>query len=619
MNKILILVESPNKTKTIKELLKGSPYENAVIMASVGHITEIRDNKNSYYNTGIYPDNGFKADYAVSSSKKDIVEKLKKQVEASDIVYLASDDDREGEAISWSLKKFLKIPENKYKRIKFHEITKKAVLDALANPSKIDDAYVDAAQSRQKLDKMLGYRLSQIAHKEIEAKSVGRCQSAGLKLIVQREEEIKNFKPETYFDLYLLFNKDNTEFKAKYYGTEEKEIKNFKTIDDVKIVVDDCKQGKYNIDSIKTKEKLEYPKPPFTTSTFQQETSSKLNIGVKDAMSCAQKLFEGIEVNGKHIALITYLRTDNPEFAPEFLPILEKYVKSNYGSKYYAPIGKIKKDENAQEGHEALRPVDLDMTPEKLAQYIHDDMLLKVYDIIYKRTIATMMAPAIISETTYTINNGKHLFTLVSRELIFDGFKKIYSYEDNNDDDKPVKVKFSKDEEIKGHLEAFEKQTTPPHKRFKESTFIKELESSGIGRPSTFATIVSTLLDKDRDYCIVKNKEIIPTEKGIELSHFLDNNFPTLININYTSELEKNLDAIAKGKISEITFLKTFYDKLEKSIKDANLTSTKKSTYTDIDEKCPLCGAPMVLRQGKWGNFLGCSKYPKCHGVRKIK
>jgi DNA topoisomerase-1 len=336
-------------------------------------------------------------------------------------------------------------------------------------------------------------------------------------------------------------------------------------------------------------------------------------------MACAQKLFEGLEVGGKHIALITYLRTDNPEFAPEFLPILESYVKKTYGSKYYASIGKVKKDENAQEGHEALRPVDLTMTPEKLAQYIHDDMLLKVYDIIYKRTLATMMAPAIISETTYTFKNGKHLFNLVSRELIFDGFKKIYTYEDASDEDKPVLVKFNKDEVIKnGHLEAFKKMTTPPHKRFKEATFIKELESSGIGRPSTFATIVSTLLDKSRGYCVIDKKEIIPTEKGKTLSHFLDTNFPTLININYTSELEKDLDAIAKGKINENDFLKSFYSKLEKSVADAHLTNATAISQTGQDAiKCPICGAPMVLRTGKYGQFYGCSNYPKCHGIKK--
>ncbi|NCB03700.1 MAG: type I DNA topoisomerase, partial [Spirochaetia bacterium] len=380
----LVIVESPNKCETIKEILGPS----FIVMASVGHISEIKNS--GLYNMGIDPENKFKADYVVSPDKKDVVSKLKEQVELADVVYIASDPDREGEAIAWSLKKFLKISNDKYQRVTFHEITKKAVLQAFENPRKIDDNLVSASQARQKLDKIVGYRLSPIAKKQVDARSVGRVQSAGLKLIVDRENEISNFIIENYFDLSLLFNKHDTDFKAKYFGTIEKEVKRLNTIEEVEDIVNDCKKtNTYKIDSIGTKEKYSNPKPPFTTSTFQQEVSSKLGIGVKQAMSYAQKLFEGLDVDGKHIGLITYIRSDSAEFSPDFLPILENHVKHTYGAKYYSAVRKAKKSENAQEGHEAIRPVDLTMTPEGLANFIDDKNLLKVYDIIYKRTIAT--------------------------------------------------------------------------------------------------------------------------------------------------------------------------------------------------------------------------------------
>lgn len=612
--RILILIESPNKQKTIKEILSGTKYANAVVMASVGHISEIKNS--GLYNMGIDPENKFKADYVVSPDKKDVVSKLKEQVEIADVVYIASDPDREGEAIAWSLKKFLKISNDKYRRVTFHEITKKTVLQALENPRKIDDNLVSASQARQKLDKIVGYRLSPIAKKQVDARSVGRVQSAGLKLIVDRENEISNFIIENYFDLSLLFNKHDTDFKAKYFGTIEKEVKRLNTIEEVEDIVNDCKKtNTYKIDSIETKEKYSNPKSPFTTSTFQQEVSSKLGIGVKQAMSYAQKLFEGIDVNGKHIALITYIRTDSAEFAPEFLSTLENYVKDTYGDKYYSAVRKAKKSENAQEGHEAIRPVDLDMTPEVLSNFIDDRNLLKVYDIIYKRTIATAMTSSVVSETTYTIKNDKHLFNLVSKELLFDGYKRVYGLFEDKEDGATTSETFKIGELIESPiLEALEKHTNPPA-RYKESTFIKELESKGIGRPSTFASTVETILSESRGYCVVDNKFIVPTEKGIMLSKFLDASFSDIININYTSELEKDLDLIANDKLDEIEFLTTFYDKLNQSIKKIEFTE-RKSEMTD--KICPDCGRNLVLRTGKFGSFLGCSGYPNCRHIEKI-
>lgn len=610
-DKILFIVESPNKIQTLRSFLPS----NYIVMASVGHISDIKDG-GSYWNTGIDPTNDFKTNYAVSDDKKKTVEDLKDQVARVSKVIIASDEDREGEAIAWSLKKFLKIPNDKYERVTFQEITKSAVLKALDNPRKIDGDLVDAAHSRGIVDKIIGYRLSPIARKQIQARSVGRCQSAGLKVVVDREKEIQNFVPETYYDLILNFKKDGQDFRAKYIGTKDKEVKRLNSLDEVKAIVNECKKGSYSILDITTKEKLSNPKPPFITSTFQQEVSSKLGISVKLAQSYAQKLFEGIEVGGQHVALITYIRTDSVAMSPEFQGLLERYVKNTYGNEYYAPLKKVKNSETSQEAHECIRCIDLDMTPNVLARYVNDEKLLKVYTIIYKRTVASMMAPQRISETTYIIGNGEHRFELVSKEELFDGYKKVYgSFED---DEEIIKVTFDKGYILKDtSLESNEKQTTPPS-RFKEATFIKEIEKLGIGRPSTFSTILETVISESRGYAIIEDKCIVPTQKGIELVEFLDKNFQDVVSIDYTSKLEEDLDKIASGKVKMLDFLNGFYTTLEDSASKFSKGNTQKAQPTN--EVCPLCGAPMVLRTNKFNGqqFYGCSKFPKCKGVKAI-
>lgn len=615
----LMIVESPNKVKSISQFLPN----NYKVMASVGHISELSDKKGSYWNTGIEPDNNFKMDINVSSDKKDVVKKLKDAVDKADLVYICSDPDREGEAIAWSLKKFLKIPKDKCKRATFHEITKNAVLKALENASDIDDDLVDASHCRMCVDKMVGYRLSPIARKSVSAKSVGRCQSAGLKILVDREMEIQNFKPEKYFDVYLHFNKNMHPYKAKYFGTTKKEVKRITDESVAKAIANDCKGKDYIIKDITTKDKISNAKAPFTTSTFQQEVSSKLGVSVKTAMSYAQRLFEGIDINGQHIALTTYLRTDSTDMSKDFMPILENYVKTNYGQAYYAPLKKVKQAANVQAGHECFRVVDLNVTKDYLKNYISDEKLLKVYDMIWRRTVQSMMAPSITAETTYSIVNGDHKFTFVSQELKFDGYKKVYTYkESDNDDDELAKDSFSVDEKLQEtSLESLEKSTQPPS-RYKEATFIKALESSGIGRPSTFSSIVSTLLDEKRGYCKVENKCMMPTEKGITLSKYLDKTFPNFISLTYTADLEKELDSIATGKLKKLDFLNDFYNKLETSAKAATKSSTSSQSKAPKvpavvvkGVKCPKCGGPMVLRKGPYGEFYGCKSYPKCRGI----
>lgn len=417
--RILLIVESPNKVKTLKQFLPN----NYVIMASVGHITSIADT--GLYNLGIDVNKDFKAKYVVSSGKEDVVGKLKDQVKFADEVILASDPDREGEAISWHLKSTLGIPDNKYKRVTYHEITKKAVLDAIEHPRKIDNNLVDAAKARQKLDKIVGYRLSPISRKYVDAKSVGRCQSAGLKLIVEKEEEIQNFKPEKYYDLYLNFIENGEELKAKYFGTIDKEIKNLKSKEECDKIINECKNNDFIVSEIIRKDSFENPKPPYTTSTYQQDVSKLLGLSIKDSMDSAQKLFEGIDIDGNHIALITYHRTDSEVLSDEFKNSVKSYISEQYSKDLYQGQTKVKHAENAQEGHEAIRPVDVNMTPQKLAQHLKNNRLIKIYELIYYRALQSLLKPAIYDNNIITIKNDKHLFKLQFKNIKYKGFKEL--------------------------------------------------------------------------------------------------------------------------------------------------------------------------------------------------
>lgn len=612
--KILVIVESPNKVSTIKNILKKAGYDNINVSASVGHIMELA-NGGSYHNTGIEPTKEFELNLKVSEDKHKVVQQLKDQVKNSDLVYIMSDGDREGEVIAWSLIKFLKIPKTKYYRATTHEITPAAVIKALENPVKLSEDLVNAGLARMTLDKMVGFTISPIAKNYIGAKSVGRCQSAGLKLIVDREQEIRDFIPEKYYQLYLNFEKNNTTFKAKYIGTAEKQIDRLETIDQVNIIKKACTDSSFVVQEVKKREKQESPKPPFCTATFQQEVSNKLGLKVKDAMSVAQKLFEGINVGGEHIALITYIRTDDTEISPEFIPTIQSYVRETYGENAYVGSRKTTKQENSQEGHECLRVTDPSMTPEKLASYISNDLQLKVYKIIWQRTIASVMPNAVISETSYIINNNKHLFNLTSNEVLSEGYRKIYNYKDDETEEEIlVKETFAVNEKLLNtSLEEVKKITTPPA-RYTEASLIKMLQKTGIGRPSTFATIVETVLSPTRGYAELESKSIVPTDRGIQLSNFLDRSFSNIINLNYTKDMEKDLDLIANGQLNKLEFLNKFYENLETTIKN-NTESTFNGSK--IAEKiCPKCNAKMVIRRSRFGKlFYGCSNYPKCNGI----
>lgn len=438
--KYLVIVESPNKCKHFQDYLRKAGYKVNVV-ASVGHISNIKDGGN-YYNTGIDPQNDFEMNLAISEDKHKVVQQLKDLSKTADHIVLATDGDNEGAQIAWSLIKFLGLKKGTYSRLITHEITPKAVVKAFENPVALDTDNAMASQARMCLDKLLGYRVSPIAKTYVGAKSVGRCQSCGLKLIADREREIQNFVPETYFDLYVNFEKNKTKFKAKFAGNNEMgNIDHLKSQAEVNKIINSCTK-EYVIEDTKKKEKEESPKPPFCTATFQQEASSKLGLKVKDAMAIAQKLFE----NGA----ITYHRTDDTAFAAEFIPILQSYIEGVYGKKAWTKPRIGKKQENAQEGHECLRVTDPSLTPDDYNKIDANNLNQKVYKLIWQRTIAAALPNAKISETQYLIGNNGEKFILVSKEITSLGYREVYTYKDDDakDDSGIVKETFTKGEKL---------------------------------------------------------------------------------------------------------------------------------------------------------------------------
>ena len=564
-----------------------------------------------YYNTGIDPTNNFELDLKISEDKFKTVQALKEAAKNADLVYLMSDGDREGEVISWSLIKFLKLPKTKYRRAITHEITPKAVVHAIENPIQLNEDMADAGLARLTLDKLLGYRLSPIAKTYVGAKSVGRCQSVGLKLVADREREIQNFVPETYYDIYLNFVKNSVKFRAKYAGNNIiGNVDHLKTQTEAESVLKNCVKD-YVIEDIKQKIKEEAPKPPFCTATLQQEASSKLGLKVKDVMAVAQKLFEG--------GFITYHRSDDQTLAAEFIPELKSYIEDNFGKSAYTKPRAGKKGDNAQEGHEAIRVTDLTVTPDIFNKLETNTLNEKLYKLIWQRTVACALPNAKISETQYLIDNNGEKFILVSKEITSLGYREVYAYKDDDDKDenRPVKETFKKGEVLKNcSLEDIKRESRPPA-RFTEATLIKKLETSGVGRPSTYATIVETVLSTTRGYAELKDKTIVPTDRGLQLAAFLDRNFNDIINTDYTKKMEEGLDQIASGKKTKLEFLNECYHNLEDTIKN---NKEIQSIPASEDKICPECGAPMVLRRSKFGKlFYGCSRYPKCHGIINIK
>ena len=599
MPKNLVIVESPSKSKTIEKYL-GKDYK---VVASIGHIRDLATT--GKFGLGVDIDNGFKPNYINAKGKTKVINELKKDVKASDVVYLASDPDREGEAIAWHLKDVLKL--KNYKRVLFNEITHDKVIDAINNPTVIDDNLVKSQETRRILDRIIGFRLSKLLNAKIGAKSAGRVQSVALKLIVDREREIQAFIPEEYWTITAHFKDfDSVLFK---YKKDDIELKSEKEANDVLSKISE----NYVVESYDQKKKNKKSPLPFTTSTLQQVASNKLGFSAKRTMSTAQKLYEGIDIGTETVGLITYMRTDSVRLRDDFVKPTMKYIEEKYGKNYVGYVKSGKKKDGVQDAHEGIRPTSILRNPEKIKEYLSNDEY-KLYKLIYARTLATLMADSIVNHTTVIFDNNDYKFKTTGQVLIFDGYLKVYKdYESSEEKDLP---QLSKDQTCTTKDVEAEQHYTKPPARYTEASLIKALEEEGIGRPSTYATIIDTIKSKDRNYVVVEDKKFVPTEMGFETTDKLQEFFSDLINTEYTSNMETQLDEIADGDIEKNTVLTDFLDLFEPRIEKA-FSDMEKKAPEETGEVCPECGSPLVVRNGKFGEFVACSNYPDCKYIKK--
>lgn len=599
--KNIIIVESPAKCKTISKYLGG----DYTVVSSKGHIRDLATS--GKYGLGIDIENDFKPNYEIIKGKKKDVKYLKDLIEKADHIYLATDPDREGETISWHLYDELKVPDEKYDRIVFNEITKDVVLKALKNPRRIDMNLVHSGEARRFLDRIIGFRLSKVMQSKTAGKSAGRVQSVALKLIVDREREILAFIPKEYWTIEADFK----DFKANLETYKEKviEIPNEKEAD--KIL--DSLTNTFTIKKVEEKEKKRSAKEVFKTSTLQQACSNKLGFAASKTMKIAQKLYEGIELDDGFHGLITYMRTDSVRLSDEFTSASFAYINSKYGKDYVGYVKKGKKTENVQDAHEGIRPTNINYEPDKIKKYLAPDEY-KLYRIIYYRALASLMADAKFNSTTVLLDNNDYGFKATGSVLTFDGYLKVYGdYEDQEDTILPDFKNYKSGIILSDTITKTQHFTKPPA-RFTESSLIKELESLGIGRPSTYATIISTI--KDRGYVTLEDKKFVPTEVGFETTDKLQEFFSSIVNVKYTANMEKDLDEIAEGNEDYKKMLKDFYDNFAPLVDNAFKNMEKKKPE-ETGEKCPECGSPLVIRKGKYGQFTACSNYPTCKYIKK--
>lgn len=599
--KNIIIVESPAKCKTISKYLGG----DYTVVSSKGHIRDLATS--GKYGLGIDIENDFKPSYEIIKGKKKDVKYLKDLIEKADHIYLATDPDREGETISWHLYDELKVPDEKYDRIVFNEITKDIVLKALKNPRRIDMNLVHSGEARRFLDRIIGFRLSKVMQSKTAGKSAGRVQSVALKLIVDREREILAFIPKEYWTIEADFK----DFKANLETYKEKviEIPNEKEAD--KIL--DSLTNTFTIKKVEEKEKKRSAKEVFKTSTLQQACSNKLGFPASKTMKIAQKLYEGIELDDGFHGLITYMRTDSVRLSDEFTSASFAYINSKFGKDYVGYVKKGKKTENVQDAHEGIRPTNINYEPDKIKKYLAPDEY-KLYRIIYYRALASLMADAKFNSTTVLLDNNDYGFKATGSVLTFDGYLKVYGdYEDQEDTILPDFKNYKAGIILSDTITKTQHFTKPPA-RFTESSLIKELESLGIGRPSTYATIISTI--KDRGYVTLEDKKFVPTEVGFETTDKLQEFFSSIVNVKYTANMEKDLDEIADGNEDYKKMLREFYDNFAPLVDNAFKNMEKKKPE-ETGEKCPECGSPLVIRKGKYGQFTACSNYPTCKYIKK--
>ncbi len=604
MKKHLVIVESPSKSKTIEKYL-GNEYR---VVSSKGHVCDLATRGKE--GLGIDVDHDFEPTYVISKDKKDVVKELKEYASKAKDVLLASDPDREGEAIAWHLARVLDLDINDENRIVFHEITKPAILEAMKQPRKIDMDLVHSQETRRMLDRIIGFKLSKLLQNKIQSKSAGRVQSVALKLIVDRENEIKAFKSEEYWTIHADCKKDGIEFVAdlsKINGKKPK-IKNEEEANTIVSALTDD----YTVSSIVKKSKKKQPKLPFTTSTMQQEASTKLGFGAKKTMSVAQKMYEGIDLGGSMEGLITYMRSDSTRLSDLFVSDAQSFIQEIYGKEY---VGRVhqKNGKNTQDAHEAIRPTNIKRTPESIKSHLTNDQY-RLYSLIYARTLASLMKDAVYDVTSIKITNGNYEFSASGQTMTFDGYYKVYSkYEKQTN---ALLPKLNENENLKDvHVEPKQHFTEPPA-RYTEARLIKDLEEKSIGRPSTYATIIDTL--QKRGYASLektnetsKTKVFIPSQQGILTNEKLQQYFNTVINVEYTANMEKTLDEIAEGQKEPVSYMHTFYNEFAPLVEDAYEKMPKKELER-VGKVCPECGGELVYRNGRFGKFISCINFPTC-------
>lgn len=606
----LIIVESPAKANTIKKFLGGSTK----VVASMGHIRDLPKSK-----LGIDVEHDFEPQYINIRGKGDLIKALKKDAKDAKKVYLATDPDREGEAIAWHLAHILEIPEDSVCRVTFNEITKETVQESMKKPRKIDMNLTDAQQARRVLDRIVGYKISPVLWKKVKpGLSAGRVQSVAAKLIVDRENEIENFIPEEYWNIFAILKdeKSNKVFQAKYYGKNGKKLELHKK-EEVDEILKEIENGKYIVTDVKKGEKKRTPAPPFTTSTMQQEASRKLGFTLKKTMSVAQGLYEGVRVPEKgSVGLITYMRTDSTRISEEARSAAKKHITAAYGENYYNNRY-YKTSGNAQDAHEGIRPTYVELEPDKIKESLTAEQY-KLYKLIYNRFIASQMAAAIYDTINVNIDVNKNNFKASGQNLKFKGFMTLYvegkDIPDDEDDDTSVPDLEVNQEVIKQKIESKQSFTEPPA-RYTEASLVKELESKGIGRPSTYSPTITTILE--RRYIEKEKKQLKPTELGKVVNKLLTENFTDVINVEFTAKVEEEFDQVAEGKENWKKVIREFYGPFEKEVEkvETELEHVKlEDEVTDIP--CDLCGRMMVVKMGRYGKFLACPGYPECKNVK---
>ena len=599
----LVIVESPSKSHTIEKYL-GSDFK---VVSSKGHIRDLATK--GKYGLGIDVDGDFTPDYVEIKGKKKLIDELKKDVKASDFVYLATDPDREGEAISWHLYDVLKLKDSNYKRIVFNEITKNAILESFNHARLIDKDLVNSQETRRMLDRIIGFRLSKLMQAKTDGSSAGRVQSVALKLVVDREREIEAFYPEEYWTITAVF----PDFEAELFNYNHKKIEIHDELEANEIL--DKLARSFKLESVEEKEKKKESKYPYITSTLQQDASNKFGMSSKKTMMIAQKLYEGVELEDETVGLITYMRTDSVRFSDEFIKSTYKFIETKYGHEYVGHVKVAKKNDNVQDAHEAIRPTSINRTPESVRPYLSNDEF-KIYRLIYYRALASLMKEAKVLATTIILDNNNYQFKATGQVIVFDGYLKVYSeYEDSEDKALPS-FEGNKSSVLVSTDITKEQHFTKPPARYTEARLIKEMEELGIGRPSTYATIMETL--KTRGYTKMEDKKFVPTEVGIEITDKLQEFFSHIINVEYTANMEENLDEIAEGKMDYKKTLRDFYNDFEPSVKEA-FSEMEKKAPEQTGEDCPECGSPLVIRKGKYGEFVACSNYPTCKYIKQEK